>query len=191
MTDRKRKTNKMALVGLILVMLAIDFIVGYHFFSNILPFLTVEISVFVLLPAGCVLSIIGFILSIKNKEKGKALAIFAIVICVAFFSSSEMKHLYMQSYLNENTDLKVVGIDEWFKSKDDKVITLNIELKRSSSPSKVELDSFRVAINNYMSKKGGFLERGWKVTVIVAEDRFLSSKAPNEYARFKCGNNSD
>ena len=186
MTKQKRKTNKMVTAGFVLVLLSILLIGCYRILSYRLPCLTFEVAAFAMLPTGFVLSIIGFILSIKNKERGKVIAIFIIVISVAFFSSSEMRNLHLHSYLNEKTELKVVGVYEYSKSKDAKEIEYEIELRTGTVPTEMELASLRTAMNNYVSKKGGLFDQGWGVRAIVAETRFFSSKAPLVFDRFTC-----
>jgi len=79
MTDQNRKINKMALIGFILVMLSVIPFVFYRFLGEWF-LLELLFSLAVLSPVGFILSVIGLVHSIKNKEKGKGFAIAAIVI---------------------------------------------------------------------------------------------------------------
>ena len=80
MTDQNRKINKMALAGFILVMLSGIPIVFYRLFVGEWFTWAILLSLVVLSPVGFILSVIGLVHSIKNKEKGKGFAITAIVI---------------------------------------------------------------------------------------------------------------
>ena len=80
MTDQNRKINKMALIGFILVMLSVIPLVFYRYFWGEWFLLELLFSLTVLSPVGFILSVIGLVHSIKNKEKGKGFAITAIVI---------------------------------------------------------------------------------------------------------------
>lgn len=186
MTKQKRRTNKMVTAGFILVLNSILLIGCYRLLSYRLPCLTFEIAAFALLPTGFVLSVVGFMLSIKNKEKGKVTAIFVIAVSLAFLLSSEMRNLHLHSYLNEHTELQVVGVYENSKSKDAKEVEYKIQLRTGTVPTDTKLASFRAAMNNYASKKGGLFDRGWGVRAIVEENRFFSSKQPLVFDRFTC-----
>ena len=80
MTDQNRKINKMALIGFILVMLSVIPLVFYRYFLGEWFLLELLFSLAVLSPVGFILSVIGLVHSIKNKEKGKGFAITAIGI---------------------------------------------------------------------------------------------------------------
>ncbi|MBR4358017.1 MAG: hypothetical protein IKQ00_08825 [Butyrivibrio sp.] len=82
MTEHKRRVNKIALLGFILEMLSVTLLVFCRFISGELITWLLILSLFVLSPIGFVFSIVGLILSIKNKDKGKGFAISAIVISV-------------------------------------------------------------------------------------------------------------
>lgn len=82
MTEQKRRVNKIALLGFILEMLSVTLLVYCRFISGELITWLLILSLFVLSPVGFVFSIIGLILSIKNKDEGKGFAISAIVIFV-------------------------------------------------------------------------------------------------------------
>lgn len=82
MTDQNRKINKMALTGFILVMLSVTPLVFHRFFVGVWFTWAFLFSLVVLSPVGFILSVIGLVHSIKNKEKGKAFAITAIAINV-------------------------------------------------------------------------------------------------------------
>jgi hypothetical protein len=80
MTDQNRKINKMALAGFILVLLSVTPLVFFRYFVGEWFTWAFLFSLVVLSPVGLILSVIGLVHSIKNKEKGKFFAITAIVI---------------------------------------------------------------------------------------------------------------
>ena len=82
MTEQKRSINIMALLGFILEMLSVTLLLCCRFITGELTTWLLLLSLFVLSPIGFVFSIIGLILSIKNKDKGMGFAISAIVIFV-------------------------------------------------------------------------------------------------------------
>ena len=95
--------------------------------------------------------------------------IMLLAVLLGVCSCTETKYWSLKSYINNNADVEVAYIDEWKYSKDDKTVRLNIALKKGSNPSLEELDSLRNALADFMSRQGGFLEQGWKITVIISE----------------------
>ena len=105
-----------------------------------------------------------------------------LAVLLGVCSCTETKYWSLKSYINNNADVEVAYIDEWEYEKDDKTVRINIALKKGATPSLEELDSLRNALSDFMSRKGGFLEQGWKVTVIVSEYHFADSSKPHIYA---------
>lgn len=108
--------------------------------------------------------------------------IMLLAVLLGVCSCTETKYWSLKSYINNNADVEVAYIDEWEYEKDDKTVRINIALKKGATPSLEELDSLRNALSDFMSRKGGFLEQGWKVTVIVSEYHFADSSKPHIYA---------
>ena len=108
--------------------------------------------------------------------------IMLLAVLLGVCSCTETKYWSLKSYINNNADVEVAYIDEWEYEKDDKTVRINIPLKKGATPSLEELDSLRNALSDFMSRKGGFLEQGWKVTVIVSEYHFADSSKPHIYA---------
>ncbi|SDX79802.1 hypothetical protein SAMN02910264_02334, partial [Ruminococcaceae bacterium YAD3003] len=117
--------------------------------------------------------------------------IMLLAVLLGVCSCTETKYWSLKSYINNNADVEVAYIDEWKYSKDDKTVRLNIALKKGSNPSLEELDSLRNALADFMSRQGGFLEQGWKITVIISEYHFASSTEPHVYAQIKNHNDND
>ena len=106
-------------------------------------------------------------------------------------SCTDTKYWSLKSYINKNAKVEAAYITEWEYGKDEKTVRINIAIKKGSNPSLEELDSLRNVLADFMSRKGGFLEQGLKVTVIVSEYHFASSAKPHVYAHIKNHNDKD
>lgn len=115
--------------------------------------------------------------------------IMLLAVLLGVCSCTDTKYWSLKSYINNNADVEVAYIDEWEYKEVDKTVRINIALKKGASPSLEELDSLRTVLSDFMSRKGGFLEQGWKITVIVSEYHFADSSKPNVYAYIQ--NHSD
>ena len=117
--------------------------------------------------------------------------IMLLAVLLGVCSCTETKYWSLKNYINKNADVEVAYINEWEYSKDDKTVRLNIALKKGSNPSLEELDSLRNALSDFMSRKGGFLEQGWKINVIISEYHFADSSKPHVYAYIQNHNDND
>lgn len=119
---------------------------------------------------------------INTGIKRLLLFLLSAAVMLSLCSCGNAKYLGMKNYLNANTDLQIVSVSDWEYNKETKAVLLCIELKKDSRASLEKLDGLRKAVNEYMQKKGGFLEQGWQVSVYVDEAQFMSSKKPYRYA---------
>ena len=117
--------------------------------------------------------------------------IMLLAVLLGVCSCTDTKYWSLKSYINNNAEVEAAYIDEWEYEKDDKTVRINIALKKGSAPSLAELDSLRNALSDFMSRKGGFLEQGWKVTVIVSEYHVGSSAEPHVYAYIQNHNDNN
>ena len=97
MTDQNRKINKMALAGFILVLLSITPLVFFRYFVGEWFTWALLFSLVVLSPVGLVLSVIGLVHSIKNKEKGKFFYYFSFFRCTVCRNEQNLMSLMEMS----------------------------------------------------------------------------------------------
>ena len=106
-----------------------------------------------------------------------------IVLVFSFCSCGNSKYWDMKRYLNSNTEIGVISIDDWIYNEQYKSVLICITLPRNSNPSLKELDGLRRALNDYMQKDGGYLEQGWQVSIYV-DEQMTGSAIGTRYAVF-------
>lgn len=111
-----------------------------------------------------------------------AICFLSLVVLFSLCSCGKNKYWDMKNYLNSNSDVNVVRVEEWIYNETDQIVTLNVVLAEDSDPSLEELDSLRNALDDYMKRPGGYLDQKWQISVIVDEAQFFSSTEPHRYS---------